>query len=74
MDEMLTVAEIAPLLKVKQRRVYQLLNDGYVPCVRRGSRMYVPRQAFERWWEAQSLTALAGVRQRAPKAGSNAPH
>ncbi|WP_420403118.1 substrate-binding domain-containing protein [Nisaea sp.] len=45
----LTVRELADLLRVKERKVYQLAADGEVPCRRVTGKLLFPRQDIEAW-------------------------
>jgi excisionase family DNA binding protein len=78
MSEFLTAAQVAPRLGVSRPRIYQLMDAGVIPFVRRGRAIYVPVKAFDAWLEMNSIVALEGLRQRAPgagrKAASNAAH
>ena len=63
MNEFLRAADIAPRLGVCPSRVYQLMQAGMLPVVRRGHAVMVPRKAFEMWLEMQNATALASVKE-----------
>jgi excisionase family DNA binding protein len=45
----LTVRELADLLRVKERKVYQLAADGEVPCRRVTGKLLFPREDIEAW-------------------------
>lgn len=45
----LTVRELADLLRVKERKIYQLVADGEVPCRRVTGKLLFPRQEIEAW-------------------------
>lgn len=45
----LTVRELADLLRVKERKVYQLAADGEVPCRRVTGKLLFPRAEIEAW-------------------------
>ena len=57
--EMLRPRDVAPLLGISQRRVYQLIRQGGLPALRRGRSIQIPRAAFERWLAKCSERALA---------------
>jgi putative molybdopterin biosynthesis protein len=40
-------AEVAPLLKISERHVYELIKRGDLPSVRLGRRVVVPKAALE---------------------------
>lgn len=50
----LTTRELADLLRIKERKVYELANSGEVPCVRVVGKLLFPRQQIDAWIEAAS--------------------
>jgi excisionase family DNA binding protein len=50
MDELLTVAEVADLLKVNKNKVHDLINAGLLPCLVLGRRK-VRRRSLEKFLE-----------------------
>lgn len=54
----LTPADVARLLGVTTRRVYQLLGAGELPGIRLGGRHRIPRAAWDAWLEQKSDEAL----------------
>ena len=57
----LTVPEVARLIGASPERTYALCSGGVIPRVKLGSRVRIPRAAFERWLEKMSERALAGT-------------
>lgn len=49
MSEYLTTRELADLLRIKERKVYDLAASGSVPCVRATGKLLFPRQAIDDW-------------------------
>lgn len=49
MEEMLTTKELADLLRLNEKKVYQLVRDGGVPHVRIAGKWLFPRQHVFRW-------------------------
>jgi excisionase family DNA binding protein len=47
-DELLTVLEVARILRVSRNRAYELVRLGVVPAIRLGRQVRVPRSALER--------------------------
>jgi len=45
----LTTAEVADYLRLKERKVYDLVRQGGIPCVRVTGKLLFPRQAIELW-------------------------
>mgnify|MGYP001286773222 CR=1 FL=1 len=48
-EEFLTTKELASLLRVKERKVYELASNGQVPCTRAMGKLLFPRDAVDRW-------------------------
>jgi len=63
LPDLLRPADVAARLGVTPGRVYQLLTDGTLPCIRRGRSVRVPRQAYERWLSSLADEAEAALRQ-----------
>jgi excisionase family DNA binding protein len=57
--EMLRAGDVAPLLGVSRRRVYQLVRSGAIPAVRHGRTIRIPRAAWDWWLERQVERALS---------------
>ena len=49
MNEYLTTRELAELLRIKERKVYDLASSGAVPCSRATGKLLFPRDAIESW-------------------------
>lgn len=49
LNEYLTTRELAELLRIKERKVYDLASSGTVPCSRATGKLLFPRQAIEKW-------------------------
>ena len=49
MNEYLTTRELAELLRIKERKVYDLASSGAVPCSRATGKLLFPRDAIENW-------------------------
>ncbi|HET8801128.1 MAG TPA: helix-turn-helix transcriptional regulator [Marinobacter sp.] len=45
----LTTAEIAEYLRLKERKVYDLVSQGVIPCVRVTGKLLFPRQSVDLW-------------------------
>ncbi len=72
--EYLTTREVAALLRVKERKVYELAAAGEIPCRRLTGKLLFPRLAIESWLSGKSQDAPRG-RTAAPAviAGSHDP-
>jgi len=49
MSEYLTTKELAELLRIKERKVYDLARSGEIPCSRAMGKLLFPRQAVNAW-------------------------
>jgi putative molybdopterin biosynthesis protein len=52
MSQYLTTREVADLLRIKERKVYDLAASGQVPCSKSMGKLLFPRDAIEAWLEA----------------------
>ncbi len=70
--EFLTTREVAALLRVRERKVYELARSGEIPCRRVTGKLLFPRAGVETWLAGGQTAAL---RPRAPDvvAGSHDP-
>lgn len=62
----LTVKELAALLRVTERKVYDLAATGRVPCTRATGRLLFPRTEIEAWIERAGDSG-AGARAPTPR-------
>ena len=51
-DPYLTTRELADLLRIKERKVYDMATRGEVPCVRVVGKLLFPREAISQWIDA----------------------
>ena len=51
MQEYLTVPELAALLRIKERKVYDLAASGSVPCTRATGKLLFPESEIRAWIE-----------------------
>jgi excisionase family DNA binding protein len=49
--DLMTIEEVARVLRVRQERAYQLARDGVLPAVRVGRQVRVDRCALREWIE-----------------------
>jgi len=59
--EMLRASDVAPLLGVTTRRVYQLIRAGRLPGLRTGRAVRIPRRAWEQWLNACAEQATSAL-------------
>jgi excisionase family DNA binding protein len=62
----LTTRELADLLRIKERKVYDLAASGEVPCSRATGKLLFPRQAIEAWLAGNISGSAAGVLAKRP--------
>ena len=63
MNEYLTTRELAELLRIKERKVYDLAASGAVPCSRATGKLLFPRKGIDEWL-ARNATSPALAAQR----------
>ena len=63
MAELLTTEEAAAYLRLSERKLYELVANGAVPCTKVTGRWLFPKIALGRWLAA-GLTATAALRAR----------
>ena len=49
MPDYLTTREVADLIRLKERKVYDLVATGAIPCVRVTGKLLFPRSLIEAW-------------------------
>ncbi|GBF27004.1 hypothetical protein MnTg02_02048 [bacterium MnTg02] len=75
MSEYLTTKELAELLRIKERKVYDLAASGEIPCSRAMGKLLFPRHAVNAWLAENSsgFTALAVTERPNVFLGSHDP-
>lgn len=73
-EELMTTAEVAEYLRLGERKVYELVREQVIPCVRVTGKLLFPRQAIDLWL-MNHLESDARVVRDAPAvvAGSHDP-
>jgi excisionase family DNA binding protein len=70
----LTTHEVADYLRIKERRVYELVRQRQIPCTRATGKWLFPRALIDRWVAEQLEMAPASARETPPVvAGSHDP-
>ena len=59
MVELLNTREIADYLRLKQRKIYDLVQRGAIPCTRVGGKWLFPKDQIDRWLAAQGTSRSA---------------
>lgn len=65
--DFLTVRELAELLRIKERKVYDLAASGAVPCVKVTGKLLFPEAEVRAWVASGRSGGRAGGPQRAPR-------
>ena len=60
----LTTRELASLLRIKERKVYDLAASGQIPCSRAMGKLLFPRKAIEAWIAGGSSTPVTPAAPR----------
>ena len=73
--EYLTTKEVADLLRIKERKVYELAASGAIPCSRAMGKLLFPRQAVNAWLADRSSGFMPVARAERPNVflGSHDP-
>ena len=66
MSEYLTTKELADLLRIKERKVYDLAASGEVPCSRAMGKLLFPRRAVDAWLAENSSGFSPGAAAERP--------
>lgn len=79
MPELMSTKEVAEYLRVKERKVYELVRDGRIPCAKVTGKYLFPKHLIDLWLaqstEVPGGVELASARPAAPPvvAGSHDP-
>ncbi|SEA35338.1 helix-turn-helix transcriptional regulator [Rubrimonas cliftonensis] len=71
--EFLTTREVAALLRVRERKVYDMAAAGEIPCRRLTGKLLFPRAQIERWLGGGAAEARPAPAGAAVVAGSHDP-
>ena len=66
MPDLLTTDEAATYLRLSERKLYELVANGAVPCTKVTGRWLFPKAALDRWVSAGLLTPGGAAHQPAP--------
>ncbi|MCB1801069.1 MAG: helix-turn-helix transcriptional regulator [Gammaproteobacteria bacterium] len=62
----LTTRELADLLRIKERKVYDLVATGQIPCSRAMGKLLFPRKAVEAWINGEDTGSTGGTGKPRP--------
>lgn len=75
-DEMMDTDEVAAYLRLKRRKIYELVRSKEIPCTRVTGKWLFPKQLIDRWLAENTEFAASGPGERVPAtaiAGSHDP-
>ena len=73
MTEYLTTRELAELLRIKERKVYDLAATGEVPCSRATGKLLFPRREIDAWLASKASSAASSASRPLVIVGSHDP-
>ena len=73
LNEYLTTRELAELLRIKERKVYDLAASGAVPCSRATGKLLFPRKSIDAWLARNASSPLAATARPQVIVGSHDP-
>jgi putative molybdopterin biosynthesis protein len=73
MQDLLTTAEVARYLRIKERKVYELIAEQRIPCSKAAGKWLFPKPAIDRWLAEQMLTPDHAAAPPPIVAGSHDP-
>jgi len=73
LTEYLTTKELASLLRIRERKVYDLVASGAVPCTRATGKLLFPRRAIDEWLASNESSSGAAVSRPLVFVGSHDP-
>ena len=74
MSDLMTTSEVAGYLRIKERKVYDLVRQGNIPCSRKAGKWLFPKALIDRWiLQGVASTDVAMGPAPAIIAGSNDP-
>jgi len=65
-SEYLTTSEVADLLRIKERKVYDLASSGQLPCNKAIGKLLFPRDQIDAWLAANAEHAIEPLAMRPP--------
>lgn len=60
MEQLLTVPEVAPLVKMSRQALYAAIRANQFPAIRIGTRIRIPLSVVEQWMQEQMTPLAAG--------------
>src|SRR4051812_50188044 len=57
MSDLMNTQEVAAYLRIKERKIYDLVRQGGIPCTRVGGKWLFPRDRIDQWLERAGTAA-----------------
>ncbi len=73
MSEFLTTKEVADLLRLKERKVYELSSRGEIPCVKATGKLLFPKSEIKAWMHEKGMAINSQAERRPVALGSHDP-
>jgi putative molybdopterin biosynthesis protein len=73
-DEMMDTDEVATYLRLKRRKIYELVRDKQIPCTRVTGKWLFPKQLIDRWLAENTELAGNGPVEQASAAAIAGSH
>lgn len=73
LTEYLTTRELAELLRIKERKVYDLAASGEVPCSRATGKLLFPRREIDAWLASKASSPASSASRPLVMVGSHDP-
>lgn len=73
-DEMMDTDEVATYLRLKRRKIYELVRTKEIPCTRVTGKWLFPKALIDRWLAENTEFAAGGPAEQAPAAAIAGSH
>jgi excisionase family DNA binding protein len=73
MSEFLTTKEVAELLRIKERKVYDLAARNAIPCAKATGKLLFPKAEIRQWMQEKGVVTEAGNQPKLVVLGSHDP-
>jgi len=66
MSDLMNTQEVAAYLRIKERKIYDLVRQGGIPCTRVGGKWLFPRDRIDQWLERAGRQCPSGALRPPP--------
>lgn len=73
MSEFLTTKEVAALLRIKERKVYDLASRGEIPCAKATGKLLFPKAEIRQWMQQKGIASESSGQPQQVILGSHDP-